>query len=160
MREIERKFLIEKLSDIPYYFRKSSITQAYISDSPEVRIRKIDDLYYRTEKSDGNIVREETEVRITAHEYDLLLQNAIGIAIKKERFYILLSEKLTAEVDIYSAPLFPLMTVEVEFGSLEEAMKFEAPEWFGREITKDKEYKNKNLALHGLPKSFEGEKYE
>ena len=151
MKEIERKFLIKDILSIPKYVRKSEITQAYISVLPEVRIRKLNDTYYRTEKSEGGIIREEREEEISEEEFYKLLPASIGIVIHKERFYIELSHYLIAEVDIYASPFYPLATVEVEFPSLKQAMSFDVPEWFGREVTKDKAYKNKSLALYGLP---------
>ena len=151
MKEIERKFLIKDILSIPKYVRKSEITQAYISVLPEVRIRKLDDTYYRTEKSEGDILREEREEEISKEDFNTLLSASIGIVIHKERFYIELPHNLIAEVDIYASPFYPLATVEVEFSSLKQAISFEVPKWFGREVTKDKAYKNKSLALYGLP---------
>lgn len=48
------------------------------------------------------------------------------------------------------------MTAEVEFAGRQEeagvkASSFEPPEWFGRDVTKDRRYKNQNLA-YGLPR--------
>ena len=40
---------------------------------------------------------------------------------------------------------------EVEFESEEESSSFEPPSWFSKEITHDERYKNKNLALNGMP---------
>ncbi len=39
------------------------------------------------------------------------------------------------------------MTVEVEFGSVEEAEDFTPPGWFGQEITGREELSNRSLAL-------------
>ena len=56
-----------------------------------------------------------------------------------------------AELDVYHGELTGLVTVEVEFSSLEEAESFSPPAWFGEDITEDKRYKNKNLARNGRP---------
>ena len=40
------------------------------------------------------------------------------------------------------------MLVEVEFSSLEQADNFEPADWFGREVTIDKSYQNKALAMN------------
>ena len=151
MVETERKFLIGDIKKIPRYIRKSEILQAYISTLPEVRIRKLDDKYYRTEKSEGDIVRNEKEEEISKEEFYRLLPKAVGSVIRKKRLYIELPQKLIAEVDIYEGSLSPLLTVEVEFSSIEEAMLFVPPTWFGKEVTENKEYKNRSLAQNGLP---------
>ena len=151
MVETERKFLIGDIKKIPRYIRKSEILQAYISTLPEVRIRKLDDKYYRTEKSEGDIVRNEKEEEISKEEFYSLLPKAVGAVIRKKRLYIELPQKLIAEVDIYEGSLSPLVTVEVEFSSIEEAMLFVPPTWFGKEVTENKEYKNRSLAQNGLP---------
>ena len=36
--------------------------------------------------------------------------------------------------------------VEVEFIDIDSANNFEIPCWFGNEVTRDKEFRNKNLA--------------
>ncbi|MBI3308179.1 MAG: adenylate cyclase, partial [Candidatus Melainabacteria bacterium] len=41
--------------------------------------------------------------------------------------------------------------IEVEFDSVEQARKFNPPDWFGKEVTADKRYRSKNLAIKGLP---------
>ena len=51
-----------------------------------------------------------------------------------------------AELDIYYGELEGLITVETEFKSEKEANEFIVPNWYGKEITYDKRYKNKNLA--------------
>jgi CYTH domain-containing protein len=43
------------------------------------------------------------------------------------------------------------MLVEVEFASVEDSARFSPPEWFGPEVTEDERYKNRQLAVHGLP---------
>ena len=151
MKEIERKYLIRDICYIPKYVNKSRIIQAYISINPEIRIRKIDNTYYRTEKYEGDIVREEKEYKLNAENFNSLLKKAIGIIIKKERYYVELSDKLMAEVDVYSKPLAPLITAEVEFRTIDEAIHFIPPKWFDREVTGEKAYNNKYLALYGAP---------
>jgi CYTH domain-containing protein len=57
----------------------------------------------------------------------------------------------TAEIDRYRGALAGLVTVEVEFESLEAAAAFEPPGWFGQEVTGDDRYANRRLAVDGLP---------
>ena len=55
------------------------------------------------------------------------------------------------ELDVYDGALTGLLTAEVEFASLEASVAFRPPPWLNREITEDKRYKNKNLAVKGMP---------
>ena len=58
------------------------------------------------------------------------------------------------EIDVYTSELSPLKVAEVEFASVEESSDFEAPAFFGEEVTEDKSYKNASLAVNGIPGSF------
>jgi adenylate cyclase len=44
-----------------------------------------------------------------------------------------------------------MLSVEVEFKTEEESDQFVIPNWFGKEVTDDEKYKNKNLAMSGKP---------
>ena len=162
--EIERKFLVHRLPDGFEEQRHAILKQAYLSfgegDTPEVRVRSILEEgkieYVITEKGDGTFVREECERRITEDEYIQMRKKALTDDVEKERFYIPISGSLIAELDIYAKGLSGLMTVEVEFDSAASALEFTPPDWFGEEITENKEYKNKALARNGLPSTFKG----
>jgi adenylate cyclase len=68
--EIERKFLVEKIPDLTNA-QAIHIEQGYLSFSPEVRIRKRDEIFYLTVKSDGDIAREEYEIEISLNKTDV-----------------------------------------------------------------------------------------
>ena len=72
----------------------------------------------------------------------------------KKRYLVPIDGGLTAEVDIYEGELEGLMTTEVEFPSLEEAENFVAPDWFGKDVSEEKAYKNTSLSLNGMPKEL------
>ena len=148
--EIERKFLIKQLPSLETYASKSMI-QAYVSIEPVIRIRKENDLFVLTIKSHGDIMREEHELNITKEEFESLLKKVEGTIIEKTRYFIPLENGLTAELDIFSNQLAPLVTVEVEFASLEDSKHFIPPNWFGEDVSLDYRYKNNNLAKYGLP---------
>ena len=148
--EIERKFLIKTCPDLTPYSR-GTIVQAYISVDPVIRLRQMNETYYLTVKSTGHLAREEFELPLTKEQYDTLYEKVATIPIHKTRYFIPLTDTLTAELDIYEKELDGLMTVEVEFASLEEAHAFEAPVWFGCDVSEDARYKNNQLALHGRP---------
>lgn len=150
--EIERKFLTKEIPfDITKYPYKQ-ISQAYISFSPTIRIRKSNEDYILTVKGKGHLAREEFELPLSKEDYDRLFLKTEGTPVIKKRYLVPVAGDLTAEVDIYEGELEGLMTTEVEFPSLEEAEAFAAPEWFGKDVSGEKAYKNTSLSLYGMPK--------
>lgn len=153
--EIERKFLI-KVDKIPYNlntFDKYSLEQAYISFSPEVRIRKANDNMFwfcvKTPVDSTGLVREEHEFEITEEEYLNLLRKTEGYIITKDRYQGIVGRRIYC-IDIYSGMFEGLAYLEVGFDSVEEANSFVAPDWVEKDVTSDKRYKNGNLARYGL----------
>ena len=146
--EIERKFLVKELPDLSGA-KSSEIMQGYVSISPEVRVRKLDDKYYRTEKGEGTVVREEREWEISSQEGEALFASVQTNVIEKTRYYIPCG-KYTAELDIYKGKFSGLCVVEIEFPTLDEANAFVPPVWFGEDVSEKKEYRNKNLAQKDL----------
>ena len=144
MKEIERKFLIRSLPDLSNA-AKYEIEQVYLRIKPERRIRKENNKYYYTEKSEGFLVREENEREITEEEYNELKKDSVSNIIKKTR-YVFFRDGYLLELDIYRGLFEGLVTVEVEFETKEEALEFEPFEFFGQEITYDSNYKNKYLS--------------
>ena len=145
MFEIERKFLLKELPDLsklPF----DEIEQGYLSFAPEIRIRKKEEKYFITKKSEGTKIREEIEISIDHITFEILSSLVQKNLVKKTRYKITLDNGIIAELDIYHEQLEGLVVVETEFPSNEEAEKFVAPTWFGKDITEDKRYKNKNLA--------------
>ena len=150
--EIERKFLTK---EIPFDITKypyNQISQAYISFSPTIRIRKSNEDYILRVKGKGQLAREEFELPLSKEDYDRLFLKTEGTPVIKKRYLVPVAGGLTAEVDIYEGELEGLMTTEVEFPSLEEAEAFAAPEWFGKDVSEEKTYKNTSLSLYGMPK--------
>lgn len=150
--EIERKFLTKHIPfDITVYPCKQ-LSQAYISFSPTIRIRQSDDAYILTVKGKGHLAREEFELPLTKADYDKLFEKTEGTLVVKKRYLVPVEGGYTAEVDVYEGELEGLMTTEVEFPSLEAAEGFMAPDWFGRDVSEEKAYKNTSLSLYGMPK--------
>lgn len=148
--ETERKFLVLSLPEDLSKFKYHEIEQSYISVDPVIRIRKQDSDFFLTIKGKGSISREEFELKITKVQYSHLKTKTEGNEIKKRRYLIPLENNLTAELDIFGGNLTGLTTVEVEFESLEDAQNFNPPQWFGKDVSLDKQYKNANLALFGI----------
>lgn len=152
-KEIERKFLVKDMPSIANDSERFLIEQYYISINPEIRLRKVQKLnsdqvnYYMTQKSDGTKVRDEIETEVNESSYICNQEKMIGHMIKKTRTRIPFGNKLIAELDVYHG--IDLRVVEVEFKSKSEADAFIPPLWFGEEVTNDKRYKNRNLAIKG-----------
>ncbi len=144
--EIEKKYLLKELPDLKNY-QCHKIEQAYLCTNPVVRVRREDDDYYMTYKGSGMLSREEYNLPLNAESYQHLKEKADGNVISKTRYLIPLEkEGLTAEVDVFEPPFTPLVMAEVEFVSEEQANAFEAPEWFGEEVTFDGRYHNSYMS--------------
>lgn len=151
--EIERKFLLAKMPNIVLP-EEAPINQGYLPLNTEVRVRNIGDEYYLTIKSQGGISRQECEVRINREAYEQLWDNDTKERrVNKTRYFIPHGE-YTIELDRYHDHLDSLITLECEFKTLEEAEDFVLPDWAGDavEITEAVEYKNRALALKGIPR--------
>lgn len=148
--EIERKFLVKELPNLNLYPHKT-ITQAYISTDPVIRIREMENSFCLCVKSQGHLIREEFELELTSEQYQALWAKVEHSPIKKIRYFIPLEGNLTAELDVYYDHLEGLETVEVEFNSTIDANNFNPPSWFGEDITHDNRYKNNHLSMYGLP---------
>ena len=152
-QEIERKFLVKELpADLENYLH-NEIIQGYLivtDNDIEVRIRKKGDKYFETVKAGSGLVRKESEKEITKEVFWDHWPLTEGKRVEKVRYEILYNGELI-ELDIYSGELEGLAVAEVEFASEEESVSFVPPSWFGKEVTHDERYKNKNLALHGKP---------
>lgn len=147
--EIERKYLMTELPFDISGMKKTEMEQSYISFFPTIRLRKEDSLYFLTTKGRGDLAHEELELEISKEEYIKLQEKVEGNIIKKTRYYIPLMHDLVGEFDVYHEDLAGLFTIEVEFSSIEEANSFQAPDWFGMDVTYEKKYKNACLAEFG-----------
>lgn len=150
--EIERKFLVE--GAVPDLDRaaRADLRQGYLAtcDAGEVRIRDAGGHCTLTVKSGHGLERKEREVVLTREQFDSLWPATAGRQLEKRRYRIP-TQGLLFEVDVYGGQLDGLMTVEVEFDSVEHARAFEPPQWFGRDVTGVGGYTNAELAVHGRP---------
>ncbi len=143
--EIERKYLVTSLPSGLEACPCLEIEQGYLCTDPVVRIRRQDDDYYLTYKAKGLMVREEYNLPLTAEAYAHLKEKVDGRLIAKRR-YLIPYGKYTVELDIFSSPLPGLELAEVEFLSEEEALSFQAPDWFGEDVTESPRYHNSYLS--------------
>ena len=148
--EIERKFLIDKVPFNINELEKHIISQCYICTDPVLRIRRLDDEYILTVKSNGRMERIEIEKLLTKQEYEELLTMAHGNVIEKKRYIIPLAEygypDLKVELDIFSGLFKGLIIAEVEFPDKEKASSFRAPDFLSRDVTMDDRFFNSTLS--------------
>ena len=153
-QEIERKFLVKSLPENLKQYPSKEIIQGYLAiteDGTEVRLRQKGKKYFQTVKSGSGKTRFESEIEITAEQFNSLWEATKGKRVEKTRYEIP-HENGVIELDVYRGDLDGLLSAEMEFSSEEDSNKFIAPKWFNEEVTDDKRYKNQNLALHGVPK--------
>ena len=107
--EIERKFLIQKLEELPFSpfnHPHKELEQGYLCTAPVVRIRREDDDYVLTYKSKGLMTREEYNLPLTKESYEHLKEKVDGRIIHKTRYVIPMSCVCPENADFCSTPLF------------------------------------------------------
>lgn len=158
--EIERKWIIDAntISIDESTAIVIDIEQTYISFSPEIRVRKLNngEAYTMTVKNNltsNGVKRDEYEIEITESQYNQLITKKEGKTIYKTRYEFNLNG-YWASVDIFHEELNGLAYLEVEFVDEKEAKNYKAPSWVIKEVTNDILYKNGSLAQYGIPDSF------
>lgn len=132
--EIERKYLVAKLPDQLETYPCRLLEQGYLNTNPVVRIRRDNEKYELTYKSAGLMSRQNITFLLTGNLSSSSWQDR-WTSDQKKRYVIPLSSGLTAELDIFEGDLAPLMLVEVEFQTEDDADSFTAPGWFGEDVT-------------------------
>lgn len=154
--EIERKFLLPEFPEQRIQngelkvITRHNIDQTYLAldGAQELRVRKITDLdsgevtFTHTFKDGKGISREEIEYSISEGLYNQMIEAVNAVALVKERITGVWND-ITVEIDVYSQ--LNLSVLEVEFNSLEEAESFVAPEWFGKDVSTERQYSNKTV---------------
>ena len=152
--EVERKFLLAERPDGLEAHPSQRIEQGYLAIAPdgvEVRVRRRAGQATLTVKSGPGEVRTEEEMEIDERRFAALWRLTEGRRVSKTRHEIPLPDGTVAELDVYAGELDGLLTVEIEFDSLEASVQFAPPPWIGRELTGDARYANQSLALVGRP---------
>ena len=154
MTEIERKWVLDGPPRWPADHPARRVEQGYVAldeAGAEVRVRRAGDELTLTVKSAPGLVRVEEELALSEAQFASLWALTEGRRVVKTRHLVALEDALTAEVDVYEDALSGLVTAEVEFDSEEASAAFEPPGWLGREVTGDKRYANRALAVDGAP---------
>lgn len=143
--EIERKFLIKSLPDDLNHYPCDTLTQAYISTEPVIRVRQKNTDYILTLKSSGLLAREEVEMPLSEESFTHLLTKKDGISIEKKRYKIP-DPPYLIELDVFEGDYSGFCMAEVEFPDIEHANTYKAPSWFGPEVTMDSRFHNSSLS--------------
>lgn len=146
-KEIERKWLIDNPPDLSDT-TMTQIRQGYIAvadKGPEIRLRRKGAKFFLTTKTGAGLQRDEIEIELSEKQFRKLWPATRGRRLNKNR-HTLKWHGQTIEVDVYRQKLSGLTVAEVEFKTRKQAQSFSPPEWFGKEVTKDKAYRNANLA--------------
>ena len=147
--EIERKFMISGFPEELKEVRRAHIWQGYLSIEPEVRIHKALDPangkenYRLTIKGDGTLTRKEIITDVTKEFFceaeELLSRPLIYKEFRAYEFRGYIPE--VCHVDPGTPDEF--YYAEIEFPSEAEATAFDAPAYFGEEVTPNTLYKMK-----------------
>ncbi|MEA2219751.1 MAG: adenylate cyclase [Solirubrobacteraceae bacterium] len=150
--EIERKFLLSGLPGPLGFARRKRILQGYVAidGDTEVRVRRTPGGSTLTIKHGSGEVRVEEEIELDERRAGALWRLTEGRRLEKTRRQIRVDGH-DVDVDEYSGALDGLVVAEVEFVDEASARAFQPPSWFGRELTGDAAYANRNLATFGLP---------
>ena len=148
--EIERKWHMKQEPKL-LALTHTRMSQSYLSLTPEVRIRRYEDLmhgdpnrYDLTIKSEGTLAREEIIKDLTADEYRILLEMTGGLTpiVKDHKTFDWQGHTLEYSV-VDSERGGGFSYAEIEFPSVEEANVFTPPAWFGEETTQQQTYRMK-----------------
>jgi CYTH domain-containing protein len=148
-REIERKFLVKWLPSNLKQSRRFVIEQGYLateSAGRQVRLRKAGNTKSLTFKVGRGSHREEREIKLSPKQFAALWPGTVGRRLRKVRYEIPW-DTVMIEIDIYRGRHVGLVVAEVEFPDTASCRRFQAPWWFGREVTGEKRYSNVRLAL-------------
>ena len=149
--EIERKYLLARLPELPNDASMVEIEQGYIpGDRVEERLRRVqmagdEKRYVRTFKSGKGLARTEFEDAVSKTFFNRMWPLTKGRRLKKRR-YTVPDDTHSWEVDQFLDR--DLVLAEVELQSADDEV--ELPSWLGsvvvRDVTGESEYSNASLA--------------
>ena len=154
-QEIERVWVIDKLPDLSKFnvehIHKLEHNYVLIDEPGELRCSKIQikgfgTIYKMAIKSGNGMVRTEIEKKLSSKEYNALKK------VSKASVQKTVIDIGFAGISIYEGKNKGLITVEVEFDTINDAKQFIPPKWFGREVTNNVRYRAKSLAFNPINK--------
>ncbi len=139
MIEVERKWLCTGFPNMEYESEEIQ-WQGYLSLQPAIRIRKIEKndkkMYCLTIKGKGTISRTEVECPLLEKQFEELCGLLVTpMAQKRLRRYNLQGGHVLECSVVDEKEDGQFYYAEVEFASEEEARKFTAPDFLGKEVT-------------------------
>ena len=151
--EIERKFVVTYLPEELLETRKPVIVrQGYVTAEGDhhVRIRDEGGKFTMTVKQGFGLKRLDTEISISAEQFNDLWPLTQHMRVEKKRYRIgFCGHRLC--LDVFSGHLAPLILVEVAFENEMQSRQFFPPDYAELEVTHRREYQHVNLARMGLP---------
>ena len=158
--EIERKWIVKGDTSVVDMSNVDiiEIEQTYISFSPEIRVRRLNNgqrytMTIKNNLTNDGLQRDEYEFEISESQYNQIITKKEGQTIHKTRYEFVCNGYLSS-LDIFHGELDGLAYLEVEFLDEKESKNYQAPDWVIQEVTNDILYKNGSLAQHGIPDSF------
>ena len=145
--EIERKFLVANDTWRDAADVGQLCEQGYIaSGGATVRVRLIGGKGVLTLKGRTiGISRPELEYEIPADEAEFMLRNFCGTRIVSKTRYLLKTDGICWEIDLFSGKNEGLTVAEIELESEDQPVK--TPDWLGQEVSHDPRYFNSALSL-------------
>ncbi len=150
-KEIERKYLLSHLPDDLVITRTQEIDQTYLAstDHESLRVRRLlsngEESFTMTHKAGKGISRDETEFQIGHELYEQLTERLHVIPLRKTRHKVQLDGR-SYDLDIYHNTVqHGLITIEIEFDSEADYHAYQAPSWFGEDVTEQGTYVNSQL---------------
>jgi Uncharacterized protein conserved in bacteria len=144
--EIERKFLVRDESWRGLFTAKQEIRDGLIAvaNGRKVRVRICDERATLAVKSKtGSLANAEFEYEIPkADAEELIAHHCLHAELPKTRYFVPHGQ-ITWQVDVYKGILAGVVLAEVELPS--EAAPLALPDWVGREVTGDPDYKKINM---------------
>lgn len=148
MKEIERKFILEKIPENIKFVDSYEIVQFYLFSEGDkiMRVRKYGHKFNIGFKKGSGLSRLEKEIEISEEDFNDLVEFGAKNKISKQRHITYIGE-YKIEVDEFKEKYEGLFYAEVEFIGEKEANEFEPPNWFGKEVTGDIKHTNSYLSM-------------
>ena len=136
--EIERKFLLDGFPEGLPLLDECVLEQGYLCTDPVVRIRSKEKngstTYRLCFKGEGRLVRQETEMDLTAEQFSELSNLLRAPMVRKDFRVYALPDGERLECSLVDGGFF---YAEVEFPTVEAALAFTPPAFLGREVTEE-----------------------